>query len=379
MQVALLTTFKASRKDALGETLERIHAAFLAAGEGEPTVRFRFSDNPLGMSASIVDRAIKRHPELARFLLTAPAVPNTPDIRQLSNFPGSPATGESVPFATLLAIASGVPRSYPFHTIGIDFHSPVFGGALALHTATGPASPGVKVGDSWWVSGRARTLIALAAVEGEASSKKLPPLPPAVEAIYSACGKAKNTVQMPVFAPPSATPASGDLNTAMAVREIVVAYLSRLAEIIKRANLPHELPSASEIRMESVGLTSGPKKPALVDVFHPMGYSCRGESGIFTLRRRTSTNLTIELELDVGTWSNSLTASFHIYGLGFSAALPMPVSKEAMTGQYPIGDAARWLRIVENLAALTRELDRDFVPAVEAAAGPSPEWYTPES
>jgi hypothetical protein len=109
-----------------------------------------------------------------------------------------------------------------------------------------------------------------------------------------------------------------------------------------------------------------------------MGYTCRGESGVFTLRRRTSLNHTVELEFDVGTWSNSLTAGFHVYGLGFSALLPMPVSRHTMTGQYPIGDAARWERIVANLAALTRELDRDFVPAIEAAAGPSPEWYTPD-
>jgi hypothetical protein len=48
-------------------------------------------------------------------------------------------------------------------------------------------------------------------------------------------------------------------------------------------------------------------------------------------------------------------------------------------GQYPIGDADRWHQIVENLAALVTELDRSFVPAVEAASGPSPEWYSPES
>jgi hypothetical protein len=47
--------------------------------------------------------------------------------------------------------------------------------------------------------------------------------------------------------------------------------------------------------------------------------------------------------------------------------------------QYPIGNEERWRRIVENLAALVTELDRSFVPAVEAAAGPSPEWYRPES
>ncbi|MGD1096083.1 MAG: hypothetical protein ABSB35_29325 [Bryobacteraceae bacterium] len=48
-------------------------------------------------------------------------------------------------------------------------------------------------------------------------------------------------------------------------------------------------------------------------------------------------------------------------------------------GQYPMGDAAQWQRIVENLAAMVRELDRGFVPEIEKAAGPSPAWYQPTS
>lgn len=111
-----------------------------------------------------------------------------------------------------------------------------------------------------------------------------------------------------------------------------------------------------------------------------MGYDCRGDSSTFTRRRRTAGNLTVEIGLDVGTWSRSLTAHFRVSGLGFGTVLPLPVSKRTMgSGQYPIGDAERWQQIVENLAALVAELDRTFVPAVEAAAGPSPEWYKPES
>jgi len=41
--------------------------------------------------------------------------------------------------------------------------------------------------------------------------------------------------------------------------------------------------------------------------------------------------------------------------------------------------AAPWSRIVENMAALVGELDRSFVREIEEAAGPSPEWYRPES
>ena len=63
-------------------------------------------------------------------------------------------------------------------------------------------------------------------------------------------------------------------------------------------------------------------------------------------------------------------------GVGMTAMLVLPVAKQAtVSGQYPIGNAERWRHIVENLAALVAELDKSFVPAVEAAASPAPEWY----
>ena len=65
-------------------------------------------------------------------------------------------------------------------------------------------------------------------------------------------------------------------------------------------------------------------------------------------------------------------------GLGFKARLPLGVSKHSIGGQYKIGNAEHWQKLVDNLAALVAELDRSFVPAIETAAGPSPEWFTPE-
>jgi hypothetical protein len=65
-----------------------------------------------------------------------------------------------------------------------------------------------------------------------------------------------------------------------------------------------------------------------------------------------------------------------VKGLAFNASLAVPVAKDVY-GQYPIGDAAQWQKIVENLAAIVRELDRSFVPEIEQSAGPSPEWYRP--
>jgi hypothetical protein len=90
---------------------------------------------------------------------------------------------------------------------------------------------------------------------------------------------------------------------------------------------------------------SGPLKPTLVAAFGPRGYDCRGGSGTFTLRRRTSSNHLVDLELDVGTWSRSLTAMFHVRGPRFKATLILPVTLRG-GGQYPIGDTENWERIV---------------------------------
>jgi hypothetical protein len=117
-----------------------------------------------------------------------------------------------------------------------------------------------------------------------------------------------------------------------------------------------------------------------VRAFKPMGYTCRGERETFSLRRRTAAILTLELHLDVGTWSHSLMAMFLVWGLGFKATLILqPTAKAVYGAHYPIRDSAQWQKITENLGALVAELERTFVPDIEAATGASPEWYHPES
>jgi hypothetical protein len=228
-----------------------------------------------------------------------------------------------------------------------------------------------------------RSVTATASVESSAESKKLPALPGQVAIVLAACGKAKKTTQLPLAETqaPDALPkaATAPPEIAQAVSAVVVDYRNRMSEVLDRAALPHDLPSAMDALKADLGATTGPKKPVLLRAFKPLGYDCRGDSGTFTLRRRTASNLTVEIDLDVGTWSRSLTAGYKVHGLGFKARLPLPVSKRAGGGQYKIGDAAHWQKLVDNMAALVAELDRSFVPAIEAAAGPSPEWYKPES
>jgi hypothetical protein len=173
--------------------------------------------------------------------------------------------------------------------------------------------------------------------------------------------------------------ASANPEAARAVQAITADYRARFQEIVERAALPHLLPApgAEAHRDAGPGVTAGPRKPVLERVFKPMGYTCRGESGSFTLRRRTAANLTVELHLDGG--APTVVAMFRVWGLGFKGLLSIPVSANALVrAQYPIGDADRWQKIVENLAAIVRELDRSLVPEIETAVGPSPEWYQPE-
>ncbi len=392
MRVVLQTSFAASRKEPLVEMLNRVRQGFIDAGL-EPFIRFNFGDG-MAVKSSIVDRAVKRYPELARFVTEAPPMPGLPPTRRLSNGPMSAGANEAMPYETLQAIAAGVPRSFPFASVALHFHSPEFGELTPMMAVPVPMMAGVVISDSWWVNGRNRSLSACTVAEVEPGAKKLPAPTGAIATVMAACGKAKKTIQAPlpenvgsgpipgVRLPSGMMVPSAKPELAVAVKAISVKYRDRMPEMVKEAGLPHDLPELAEMFKLKLagGANAGPKKPALEQVFEPMGYSVRGGNAGFSLRRRTAANLTLELNLDCGTWSHNLLAMFKVYGLGFKASLTLPPTEKVPAGaQYPIGDAVQWQKLVENLGALVAELERTLVPEIEAATGPSPEWYQPES
>lgn len=391
MRVALLNTFVASKKEPLAAMLDRVHQGFLDAGLGEPVIQFNFGDGRIARAVSSVDRVLKRHPELERFVTSADPMPGIPGTRRISNGPMSPAAGDAVAYATLQSIAAGVPRSFPFHSVVFHFHSPEFGDLVPTPLNSAEMMAGVLLSDSWWVNGRNRSLSACTVLEADPASKKMPPPSAPVGAVLAACGKIRRTFQAPLAAKDATELLAVRLLTGMAipsanpeavraVHGIVTDYRARMKEVLERAALPHLLPPPGKESQVPFDVTSGPRKPALERAFKPMGYSCKGESGAFNLRRKTSANLTLELHLDVGTWGHQVIGTFRVWGLGFKAVLILPVSANGVIGaQYPIGDADRWQKIVENLAAIVAELERSFVPEIEAAVGPSPEWYQPQS
>jgi hypothetical protein len=284
----------------------------------------------------------------------------------------------------VLALADGVPRSLPFHGVSVHFGHKDFG-RVAFTAGLAPPT-GVMIGDSWWVNGRNRTLTAFYVVEAEVAAKKLPDPPAAIAAILAGLGKPRSRSHFVSPSTPAAGPATAANDDAAApvaapaeitrIGPIVKKYRSGLQALVERIALPHDLPPALEAMAANRG-ASGPLKPTLVDVFKPRGFDCRGGSGTFTLRRRTKANHVVEVDLDVGTWSRSVTFMFHVHGPGFRATLIPPVTAREAARQYPIGDTANWERIVANICAIVEELERTFVPEIEDAAGPAPEWFEP--
>ncbi len=393
MRVALITTFAASRKEPLVEMMNRVHQGFLDAGLGEPTIRFSLGDGLLG-GVSAVDRVLKRHSELERFLTqTDPKVAALVGARRITNQTDATRAVEAVPYSTLQSIASGVPRSYPFSNAAFHFYAPEFGEPVPTPTSPVGMRTGVSLVDSWWVNGRNRSLSACTVIEAALGDRKLPMPVNAVAKVMAACGKVRKTVQAPLAENPlpGSVPAvrlssgvaiaSSNPEAAVAVHQIANSYRERIPEIVLQARLPHDLPGQAEIPHELQSVTNaGPKKPQLDRVFKPMGYSCRGGSGSFTLQRRTAANFTVEVYVDVGTWSHRMLAIYKIWGMGWKATVPIPpTARSVPQAQYPIGDAENWRKIVENLGALVAELDRTLVNEIESAVGASPEWYKPES
>lgn len=351
MLMAVFTSFAASRKEPLGDTVERVHAAFVTAGFGEPVVRVSILDphDPAELSTaaaapgikrvSSVDRILKRWPELAPLVRLS----STSATRKvISNLTDSGAV-TPIDFAILKEIARGVPKSFPCHRITLHFSArgfsqgpdlppapdPTAMAALARAgvnvVADEPIAPGVSVTDSWWVNGRQRSLRALRLVEADAAAKQLPAAPANVQAVLAASGKARKTVQVPLVVAPTAstgvaaeaaTP-QGALTSEMgeALRAVLRDYREKMDALLQR--LPHDLPPDAEPPGYTLAGTPaiGPKKPELIKAFAPLGYTCRGEHGDFKLQRKTEGNLAVQIRVEIGGWGTTINASIHVIGL----------------------------------------------------------------
>ena len=373
MKALVQCEYRLDKKEKLGAAVRRVANAFESSGV-EFSVRASFSDSPTQDGVSAVARALKKHPTAGVFERTDALMPGLPSGLRLSNLSGD----LEFPFELVLALSDGVPRSLPFDNVQIVFEAPGFSGSE--HSGgLPPGITGVTIRDSWWVNGRKRALNAGYIVDADQDSKDLPPPPTEVAAVLEQFGKPRKTTQhvlpdsVQEEPPPAAPDESAPPPEAARLSAIVGRYRAGMADLIERVGQPHALPPLEAALRAPAG--KGPLKPDLTKAFRPRGYDCRGGGGTFTLRRRTETNLVVDFVVDVGTWSRMVTAMFTVRGPAFKATLPVPISGAL---QYPIGDSERWTLIVENLAVVVDELERIFVPEIEAVADPAPEWFDPD-
>jgi len=358
MQVIVQVEFKAERREPLGVLIRRVAAQFRQAGV-LPTMVASFTEGPCGMKISAINRALKKHPQLAALEREDAPLARMPSVRRLTNH----GTPHAFSMEDVLALADGVPRSLPFHDVTVQFRHADFGQATAP-TRRPSSAPGITIQDSWWVNGRTRSLSALYSVDVDAAAKKMPDPPASIGSILAGFGKPRRSRQ--VFLKSSDTTAPAESGAAVhatehsAIAPIVDKYRSEMRSLIERASLPYDLPPENEARRTNLG-ASGALKPTLVQVFGSRGFDCLGGNGIFTLQHRTGGNHVVELKLDVGTWSRSVMAMFRVRGPGYNATLELPVTIRAQRRQYPIGDVENWERIVANLAMIVDELERTFV------------------
>lgn len=380
MKLFIRQEYRATKKEPFGAMLRRIYEG-LGQGGVPVLYRFTFADHPVPGMISSVARAVKKFPYLAPLVTTEPIAPilraKEPDKV------GPPAilgNAERLEFSRLAEVADGLPRSLPFRLADVRFYTEEFGKAPATVKTDTPAaeallhghfSTGMRASDTWWVNGRNRHLGAAYVVEVEQRSRNVPLPPGALGAFLATLGKGRTLAQFAIEESEEGEKVvvKGKSQAPPELVGLAEKLRERMPELIAAARMPHAIESAKAENAAS------PLKPALEKHFKPMGYATKGGSGIFTMRRRTAGNHVVEVSLDVGTWSRSLTGHFHVYLPDFAIRLPMPASPELNARQCDIGDAERWEKLVENMAAFTRHLDREVVPEVEKVAGPAPAWF----
>ncbi len=134
-------------------------------------------------------------------------------------------------FATLAAVADGLPRSLPFHAAKVRFGGEAFGNGTPLITT------GVGASDNWWVNGRNRHLSVGYIQDVVGSAKVLPPPEGPLGALLAALGKPSKVNRFPLT---NFLPAQKPVNNALdTVRADARAMLR---ELVESAGMPVPCP-----------------------------------------------------------------------------------------------------------------------------------------
>jgi hypothetical protein len=348
--------------------------------------RARFVLEDRGRGASAVGRAIKKHPELARFQLSAVSNLDGKTRAVLTNVEGHHTGAAPLGFVSpeiLLALVRAVPRSYPFWDAEIFFTEEIPGQpasssasklpALEGWNLFGEAIPHVSFQGGWRPSGYkafVHATLCLGAVE--AFGAKLPPLPPSTQECLAPFGNAKTILR---FRRTDAE-AAAFAETSAQLQTLRDEWRDRVKREMSALSLPHDLP------IEGTGAQYNPltlpHKPALVHAFKPRGYrylSAESGRGCFALGKLTENRNRLLLDFDLGSQWHHYSGGLTVEGANGRCHVELPAHPQQRGTSYDIGSDETWLQLVENVALLVDHLERVFVPQVERHLGRTPDWY----
>ncbi len=173
---------------------------------------------------------------------------------------------------------------------------------------------------------------------------------------------------------PSWGPPPGEEAVPASEKEAAADFCPALAafadqrDLAQAVSFPHDLPDVS---------ASAPAHPpgyrsTVRDVFEARGFhylSNASTSSVVGIGKRLTDSSSLQLSLDVGTWSVSASAILFVSIEDRYAAFRLPPSlRAAQRGQYPMIDEAQWRMLLENHAASVELIEQHVLECAEQRA-----------
>lgn len=391
MRIFRVVTFSLNKHDTLTAILTSSLGVAKELNGNHFRTRFSVSDPSFGR-VSAVDRAIKNYPELSKFRYIDPTSPGSPaithDYAVLSNLtndwekPNPNNVCDDIDSETLLGIAAGIPRTYPFEYAtfvldGIDWFKEgktEISPAVSMRKAS-EYSPYLSASIQCYSHAGfpKRRLAHLAIIELKTPSvttRSLPELDLEVQQLLGTLGKTKNVKTVSVA---THDELAGLDAMNQKANEVVKNYTESLDSILSRIALSHRL----EETVKGGTRDSVSPKTALAAVFRRMGYkylSNESGQGIYLLSKRTKNNNEVQLSFDLGPIGRRLSWSIQVQGPLWKHGLDLKFYPN-IHPQYPVTGQHSVEMLIDNARDIAASLEGSFVSEIEDIYGAAPGWY----
>src|SRR5579884_1944737 len=323
MQHFYRLVYRVDKNDDTGTLVERVATAIAQSGSPDHPISFLFSNAMLGRQRSALDYLIKSYPVFEPFR-SAIAFPTAGASVITNVVPNGEIPEDSgIPFTTMLEVARGIPKRFPFGMATFAWR-----GVAALDlsaslpiadTAAGgmmgrilgrTGVPAITLLSGWGASKRSLDLTAVVRLHSTNAARGKPDLPDATRFLLESLGKRKTD---DVYALPE--PGEAAEQTKEAMRGVDDAFRRARAELLARiAELPLE-PLETRANAEQPGENAGSVREPLADALAPLGYAPlrgAGAPGLLVFAKRTAHNDELRVSVDRGTWSHHFAGRFEI-------------------------------------------------------------------